>query len=112
MPLTSCECNMAAMVALVAEDAALASTASVRSSSLPLPLQDRAYERRAAGHVIVCRIEVIIFLYVASTNSGATMYRLASSAVRAGNAGTEAEATGAAAVEPASAGAACDCDRV
>eukprot|EP00965_Chrysotila_dentata_P085746 2829116-Pleurochrysis_carterae.AAC.2 len=43
MPRTSCEWSNAAMVALVAEHAALASAARVRSSSsLPLPLLERA----------------------------------------------------------------------
>eukprot|EP00965_Chrysotila_dentata_P170366 5623201-Pleurochrysis_carterae.AAC.1 len=99
------------MVAFVAKDAALASAASMRSSSLPLPLLERAYERRAAGQEIVCRINVIIFLSVESISSGATMYRLASSAVSAGKAETEAEVTEAAVVEPAS-GVPCDCERV
>eukprot|EP00965_Chrysotila_dentata_P085959 2836538-Pleurochrysis_carterae.AAC.1 len=75
MPLTSCECSIAAIVALVAEDAALASIARVRSSSLPLPLAETAYERRAAGQ------------------------RLASSGVRAGRVETGVAAVGAA--EPA-----------
>eukprot|EP00965_Chrysotila_dentata_P103535 3417454-Pleurochrysis_carterae.AAC.1 len=35
--------------------------------------RDIAYERRAAGQVIVCRMDVIIFLSEASTNSGATI---------------------------------------
>eukprot|EP00965_Chrysotila_dentata_P062946 2084809-Pleurochrysis_carterae.AAC.1 len=95
------------MVALVAEDAALASIASVRNSSLPLPFEEMAYERRAAWHVMVCRMEVIILRSVASTNSGATIYRLASSGVSAGKAETGAVAVGAAA--PA---AACACERV
>eukprot|EP00965_Chrysotila_dentata_P256541 6212573-Pleurochrysis_carterae.AAC.7 len=86
MPLTSCECSMSAMVALVAEDAALASIARVRSSSLPLPFAEMAYERRAAGH------------------------RLASSGVRAGNAETEVAVAGAA--EPAADAVACACERV
>eukprot|EP00965_Chrysotila_dentata_P065871 2182092-Pleurochrysis_carterae.AAC.1 len=76
---------MAAIVALVAEDAALASIARVPSSSLPLPFAEMAYERRAAGH------------------------RLASSGVRAGNAETEAAVAGAA--EPAVDAAACACER-
>eukprot|EP00965_Chrysotila_dentata_P097678 3229540-Pleurochrysis_carterae.AAC.2 len=37
-PRTSCDWSIAAIVALVAEDTALASAARVRSSSLPLPL--------------------------------------------------------------------------
>eukprot|EP00965_Chrysotila_dentata_P100173 3308944-Pleurochrysis_carterae.AAC.8 len=44
------------MVALVAVEAAFASVASMRSSFLPLPLQARAYVRRAAGQVMVRRI--------------------------------------------------------
>eukprot|EP00965_Chrysotila_dentata_P158096 5222797-Pleurochrysis_carterae.AAC.1 len=64
---------MAAMVALVADEAAFASIARTRSSSLPLPFAEMAYVRRAAGHEIVCRMEVIIFLSEASTSSGATI---------------------------------------
>eukprot|EP00965_Chrysotila_dentata_P216202 6189247-Pleurochrysis_carterae.AAC.1 len=56
MPLTSCECSMAAIVALVAVEAALASAASRRSNSLPLPLQANAYVRCAAWQVIVRRM--------------------------------------------------------
>eukprot|EP00965_Chrysotila_dentata_P050090 1659701-Pleurochrysis_carterae.AAC.1 len=106
MPLTSCECSIAAMVALVAEEAALASMASVRNNSLPLPFEDAAYDRRAAWHVMVCKMVVIILRSVASTSSGATMYRFASSGVSAGKAETGAAAVGAAA--PA---AACACER-
>eukprot|EP00965_Chrysotila_dentata_P190559 6173964-Pleurochrysis_carterae.AAC.1 len=61
MPRTSCECNIAEMVALVAADAAFASAASKRSSSLPLPSQATAYVRCAAWQVIVRKIRVIIF---------------------------------------------------
>eukprot|EP00965_Chrysotila_dentata_P084722 2796160-Pleurochrysis_carterae.AAC.2 len=53
MPLTSVECSIAEIVALVAVEAALASLASMRNSSLPLPLQAAAYERRAARQEIV-----------------------------------------------------------
>eukprot|EP00965_Chrysotila_dentata_P180754 5966453-Pleurochrysis_carterae.AAC.1 len=73
MPRTSCECNIAEIVALVAVEAAFASAASKRSSSLPLPLQASAYVRCAAWQVIVRRINVIIFRSVASISSGATM---------------------------------------
>eukprot|EP00965_Chrysotila_dentata_P143375 4737405-Pleurochrysis_carterae.AAC.1 len=55
MPRTSCECSMAAMVALGADDAAFASAARVRSSSLPIPLL--AYERWAAGQVMQRRMQ-------------------------------------------------------
>eukprot|EP00965_Chrysotila_dentata_P168773 5573282-Pleurochrysis_carterae.AAC.14 len=48
MPLTSCKCSIAAMVALIAVEAAVASNARSPSSSLPLPLHADAYERRAA----------------------------------------------------------------
>eukprot|EP00965_Chrysotila_dentata_P142576 4712692-Pleurochrysis_carterae.AAC.1 len=98
------------MVALVAVDAAFASFARVRGRSLPLPLHESAYFRRAAGQVIVRRMCVIIFRSVASTSSGATMYRLASSAVKGGK--PAAAETGAAAVEPAVEVADCDRDRV
>eukprot|EP00965_Chrysotila_dentata_P205196 6182814-Pleurochrysis_carterae.AAC.1 len=72
------------MVALVAVEAAFASVASTRRSSLPLPSQARAYVRRAAEHEMVCKIKVIILRSVASMSSGAIMYRLDSSAERGG----------------------------
>eukprot|EP00965_Chrysotila_dentata_P095271 3149154-Pleurochrysis_carterae.AAC.1 len=56
IPLTSCECIIAAMVSLVAVEAAFASFARMRNSSLPLPLQASVYVRRAAWHVTVCKI--------------------------------------------------------
>eukprot|EP00965_Chrysotila_dentata_P066218 2191333-Pleurochrysis_carterae.AAC.1 len=64
---------MVAIVALVAVDAAFASIARMRSSSLPLPLQAWAYDQRAAVHEMVCRIRDIIFRSFASINSGAMM---------------------------------------
>eukprot|EP00965_Chrysotila_dentata_P149237 4928628-Pleurochrysis_carterae.AAC.1 len=64
---------MAAIVALVAVEAALASAASRRSNSLPLPSHASAYLRCAAWQVIVRRMSVIIFRSVASMSSGATM---------------------------------------
>eukprot|EP00965_Chrysotila_dentata_P146857 4848678-Pleurochrysis_carterae.AAC.1 len=51
-PRTSCEWSIAAMVALVAEDATLASAARVRSSSLPLPLLARGCDDVALGFVV------------------------------------------------------------
>eukprot|EP00965_Chrysotila_dentata_P031002 1032280-Pleurochrysis_carterae.AAC.5 len=56
MPFTSSECIIAEIVALVAVEAAFASLARVRSKSRPLPLHASAYVRRAAGHVMVCRM--------------------------------------------------------
>eukprot|EP00965_Chrysotila_dentata_P131302 4340712-Pleurochrysis_carterae.AAC.1 len=78
---------MAEMVALVAVDAALASAERRRRSSLPLPLH--------------------------ASDSGATMYRLASSAVRGGRPelATE-EADVGAAVGAAVDAAVCVCERV
>eukprot|EP00965_Chrysotila_dentata_P054742 1817841-Pleurochrysis_carterae.AAC.1 len=61
------------MVALVAVEAALASADRMRSNSLPLPLHASEQDRRAAVHVTVWRIAVIILRSVASINSGATM---------------------------------------
>eukprot|EP00965_Chrysotila_dentata_P002616 85174-Pleurochrysis_carterae.AAC.1 len=75
---------MAEIVALVAVEAAFASMARMRKRSLPLPLQACAYERRAALQVMVCKMRVIMFRSVASINSGAMIYLLASSAVRGG----------------------------
>eukprot|EP00965_Chrysotila_dentata_P126145 4169191-Pleurochrysis_carterae.AAC.1 len=100
---------MAAMVALVAVEAAFASADRMRSSSLPLPSHTSEYERRAAAQVIVYRMTVIILRSVASISSGATMYLLASSAVSGGSPELEtvAEAAGAAAGAPAVA-----CERV
>eukprot|EP00965_Chrysotila_dentata_P001157 37498-Pleurochrysis_carterae.AAC.1 len=68
------------MVAPVAVDAALASAASARRSSRPLPPQARVYVRRAAEQVIVCRMDVMSLRSVASMSSGAMMYRFDSSA--------------------------------
>eukprot|EP00965_Chrysotila_dentata_P203488 6181750-Pleurochrysis_carterae.AAC.2 len=82
---------MAAMVALVAVEAAFALFASARSNSLPLPLQTRAYIRQAAGH------------------------RLGSSAIRGGKPEADADGvaeTGAAAAELAGVVVKCDCERV
>eukprot|EP00965_Chrysotila_dentata_P101688 3357416-Pleurochrysis_carterae.AAC.2 len=110
MPFTSSECIIAEMVALVAVDAAFASFARVRSRSLPLPSHASAYVWRAAGQEMVCRICVIMFRSVASTSSCATMYRLASAAVKGGR--PAAAETGAAAVELAVVVADCDCERV
>eukprot|EP00965_Chrysotila_dentata_P026422 874973-Pleurochrysis_carterae.AAC.1 len=103
------------MVALVAVDAAIASEASERRSFLSLPPQLRAYVRRAAWHVTVCRIVVIILRSVASISSGAIMYRFASSAVRRGKPyGETEEAVEAGAAVPDEAGVVevCDCERV
>eukprot|EP00965_Chrysotila_dentata_P142606 4713608-Pleurochrysis_carterae.AAC.1 len=80
MPRTSCECSIAAMVAPVAVDAALASAASTLRSSRPLPPQARVYVRRAVEQVIVCRMDVMSLRSVASMSSGAMMYRFDSSA--------------------------------
>eukprot|EP00965_Chrysotila_dentata_P030441 1013224-Pleurochrysis_carterae.AAC.1 len=75
------------MVALVAVDAALASADRMRRSSLPLPLH--------------------------ASDSGATMYLLASSAVRGGRPELgAAEADVGAAVEAAVGAAVCVCERV
>eukprot|EP00965_Chrysotila_dentata_P148755 4912148-Pleurochrysis_carterae.AAC.8 len=53
MPRTSCECIIAAIVALVAVEAAFASAVRIRKSSLPLlPSHASEYVRRAAVHVI------------------------------------------------------------
>eukprot|EP00965_Chrysotila_dentata_P023020 762751-Pleurochrysis_carterae.AAC.1 len=73
MPRTSCECIIAAIVALVAVDAAFASADRIRKSSLPLPSHASEYVRRAAVHVIVCRMRDIILRSVASISSGAMM---------------------------------------
>eukprot|EP00965_Chrysotila_dentata_P021213 702654-Pleurochrysis_carterae.AAC.1 len=50
MPRTSREWIMVEMVALVAVEAAFASAARTRRSSLPLPLQACEYVRQAAEH--------------------------------------------------------------
>eukprot|EP00965_Chrysotila_dentata_P027340 908445-Pleurochrysis_carterae.AAC.1 len=63
---------MAEIIALVAVEAAFASAERMRKRSRPLPLHACAYER------------VVIFRSVASINSGAIIYLLASSAVRGG----------------------------
>eukprot|EP00965_Chrysotila_dentata_P022134 732696-Pleurochrysis_carterae.AAC.1 len=108
MPRISSEWIMVAIVALVAVEAAFASAARSRRSSLPLPLHACEYDKRAAVHKMVCRIKVIIFRSVASINSGATIYLFASSAVSGGRAEEEtdppeaAEAVVLAAAEPRS----------
>eukprot|EP00965_Chrysotila_dentata_P146775 4846506-Pleurochrysis_carterae.AAC.1 len=87
----------------------------MRSSSRPLPLQASEYDRRAAVQVMVCRMRVIILRSVASINSGATTYLLASSAVRGGRPELEtevADATGAAVVDAAGVAVDCDWERV
>eukprot|EP00965_Chrysotila_dentata_P141889 4690172-Pleurochrysis_carterae.AAC.1 len=53
MPRTSCECSMAAIVALVAVEAAFASAASKRSNSLPLPSQANAYVLARLGKSVI-----------------------------------------------------------
>eukprot|EP00965_Chrysotila_dentata_P079509 2622169-Pleurochrysis_carterae.AAC.2 len=62
---------MAAIVAPVAVEAAFASDASKRTSSLPLPSQAREYVRRTAGQEMICKMEVISLRYVALMSSGA-----------------------------------------
>eukprot|EP00965_Chrysotila_dentata_P176215 5818579-Pleurochrysis_carterae.AAC.1 len=56
MPRISSEYIMVAIVALVAVEAAFASVARMRRSSLPLPLHACEYDRRAAVHDMVCRM--------------------------------------------------------
>eukprot|EP00965_Chrysotila_dentata_P087514 2888885-Pleurochrysis_carterae.AAC.2 len=116
MPRTSREWIMVEMVALVAVEAAFASAAKMRRSSLPLPLQACEYVRRAAEHVIVCKMWVIILRSVASINSGAMMYRFASSAVSGGRPLAEEtgppEAVGAPVLAAVDAAVDCACDRV
>eukprot|EP00965_Chrysotila_dentata_P015294 505958-Pleurochrysis_carterae.AAC.1 len=59
---------------------------------------------------MVCRMRVISLRSVALINSGATMYRLASSAVRGGRPELETELAGASVPEAVI--AACACERV